>query len=176
VTRAFAFLSDFGFLQVESSPTIVRYRKGNVEINIYHGRQSYELGFEVSRDGTSYSISSIIRATDPETGKKYRNTAATTNTVLAQGLVKLVELVRQYGQRALSCDPDFFAELARQRKKWTEEYAIEVLESQLRPKADEAFRQGRYREAIDLYERFRPRLTPADLKKLEIAKRKAGVN
>jgi hypothetical protein len=40
----------------------------------------------------------------------------------------------------------------------------------LRPRADEAFRRGNYQEAAELYERIRPRLTPAELKKLAVAR------
>jgi len=49
-----------------------------------------------------------------------------------------------------------------------------VLEGQLRPKADDAFRRGDYREAAELYERIQPRLTPAEKKKLSIARQRGG--
>jgi hypothetical protein len=49
------------------------------------------------------------------------------------------------------------------------EYALDVLVNQLRPKAEEAFRRGDYRNAAELYERIRSRLTAAELKKLAIA-------
>lgn len=40
-------LSEFGFSQAESLPTTVRYRKGDLELNVYHGRGSYEVGFQI---------------------------------------------------------------------------------------------------------------------------------
>jgi len=140
VTRTFAFLSDFGFSQVEASPTIVRYRKDDIEADVYHGRKSYELGFEIGRDGVKYSMSELIRATDADAAKGYRNFAATTQRALTDGLAQLKGLIKQYGQRALNGDPEFFVMLENQHKTWGEEYALEVLELQLRPKADEAFR------------------------------------
>jgi hypothetical protein len=51
------------------------------------------------------------------------------------------------------------------RKSWSEGYALDVLEKQLRPKAQAAFQQGNYREAAELYERIRPRLSAAEEKK-----------
>jgi len=172
VTRTFAFLTNLGFSQVEASPTIVRYRKDDVEADVYYGRQSYELGFEVGRKGTKYSMSELIRATDPGTAGQYRNATATTQGALREALARLEGLAKQYGQRALQGDPVFFLALENQRKAWVEEYALEVLEGQLRPKAEEAFRRGNYREAAELYERIQPRLTSADLKKLAFAKKR----
>jgi hypothetical protein len=170
VTRTFAFLTNLGFLRTEASPTIVRYRKGDVEADVYHGRQSFELGFEIGRGGVKFSMSELIRATDPETARQYRNFAATTQSALTEGLARLEGLAKRYGQQALQGDPEFFVALENQRKSWAAAYELEVLEGQLRPKAREAFRQGNYREAAELYERIRPCLTPAELKKLKIAR------
>jgi hypothetical protein len=170
VARTFEFLTRLGFSQAETSPTLVRYRKDDIQAKVYYGRQSYELGFEIGHKGNEYSISELIRATDPETARQYRNPIATSQKALTEGLARLEELTRIYGLRGLQGDPEFFVALDRQRKSWAEAYALEVLESQLRPKADEAFRRGDYGEAVKLYERIRSRLSPADLKKLAIAK------
>lgn len=172
-TRAFAFLADTGFTQVEAEPTIVRYRRGDILVDVYHGRQSYELGFEIGRGGTRYSMSVLIRADDAEAAKRYRNYAATTQAGVAEGLAQLAALARQYGTRALQGDTEFFAMLEQRRKSWASEYALEVLAGQLRPKAEQAFRHGRFQEAAKLLERIRPLLAPAELKKLAIAKDRA---
>ncbi|HSD22470.1 MAG TPA: hypothetical protein VLC54_20640 [Anaeromyxobacter sp.] len=174
-TRSFAFLSDLGFGEVESLPTIVRYRNGDLEVAIYHGRQSFEIGFEVVRSGARYTISELIRAADPEAAERYRNYAATTPQGIAEGLSRLEGLVKRYGERALRGDPAFFATLDEQRRSWAEGYELDVLAGQLRPKADAAFRGGDYRQAADLYERIRPRLSAAELKKLALAKERAGL-
>jgi len=34
----FAGLEGAGFRQIESSPTFVRYRQGDIDVDIYHGR------------------------------------------------------------------------------------------------------------------------------------------
>ncbi|MGB9154635.1 MAG: hypothetical protein WCD70_16295 [Alphaproteobacteria bacterium] len=174
VARRFsAFLTDFGFLLIESSPTIVRYRKNDLEIDVYHGRSSYELGFGVTRNGVRYSLGELIRATDPKAAEQYKNYAATAQSALNEGLDILAKEVQLYAANALRDDPKFFVTLESQRHLWAEKYALEVLERQLKPKAEEAFRQGRYREAYELYERIKSRLTPTELKKLNIAKVRA---
>ena len=169
----FDFLHDLGFVEIESSPTIVRYRKDSIEVDVYHGRQSYEISFGISHDGVRFSISEIIRAIDPETAKKYRNPAATTQDVLAKSLLKLEKLVKQYCKQALQGNQDVFEALNIQRKTWAKKYALEVLAGQLRPRADEAFRLGRYHEAAELYKRIRPLLSPAEIKKLTIAEKRS---
>ena len=173
VTERFGFLSEWGFSMTESLPTLVRYRNGEIGVDVYHGRQSYELGFGVERLGVRYPLATLIRAIDPEAEQEYRNFAATTPDVVANGLTQLAELVKRYGEPALRGDAEFFARLDKQRVEWAEGYALDVLARQLRPKADAAFREGRYREAAELYERIRPRLTPAELKKLTLAKNRA---
>jgi hypothetical protein len=174
VSERFAFLDDLGFSKSESLPTLVRFRKGDLEINVYHGRQSFEIGFEIARQGAQYSISEIIRVTDPETAERYRNFSTTTPHGVAEGLTHLEELVKRYAGLALRGDPVFFAKLESQRKAWMEGYALDVLAGQLRPKAETAFRRGDYREAVALYEKIRPRLSATELKKLELARERAG--
>jgi hypothetical protein len=174
VTEKFMFLNDLGFSLVEALPTFVQYRKDGIKINIYHGRQSYELGFEIVRLGKRYSMSELIRIIDPEAAARYRNATATTQKSLTEELARLEELARRYGSRPLQGDPEFFAAIDNQRKSWAGGYALEVLERQLRPKADEVFRLGNYQKAAEIYERILPRLSPAELKKLSVAKKRGG--
>lgn len=172
-SERFAFLRELGFSELELSPTIVRFRKDDLEVDIYHGRQSFEIGFEVVRRGVRYSLAEIIRASDPEVAKRYRHYAATTSDDVLKSLEQLVELVRGYGGPALLGDAAFYLALDVQRRSWAEEYELDVLAGQLRPKAEAAFRHGDYREAAELYERIRPCLSAAELKKLSVAKMRA---
>lgn len=175
VSERFAFLDDLGFSRVESLPTLVRFRKGDLEVNVYHGRQSFEIGLEVVRQGERYSMSELIRVTDPETAGRYRNFATTTPQGIAEGLRRLKDLAQRYGNPALRGDPEFFTTIESQRKAWMEGYALDVLAGQLRPKAEAAFRKGDYQEAVELYERIRPRLSATELKKLTLARERAGL-
>ena len=173
VRQRFAFLADYGFHETESLPTIVRYRRGDLDLNVYHGRQSYEIGLQVGHADEQFSMSELVRAADPEAAERYRNAAATTPAALASGLERLAELVVRYGDRALRDDPGFFADLRRQRQFWAETYALDVLAAQTRPKAEAAFRDGRYREAAELYERIAARLSPAEKAKLAAARKRS---
>lgn len=176
--ETFAFLKDLGFSEAEASLTLVLYQKGSIEVDIYHGRQSYEISAGVTGFGTRYAMSEIIGITDPETAKRYRNAVATTPEGVAVALAELSSLMKLYGTAVLRGDQQVFSKLKEQRVKWSEEYALDVLADQLRPQADEAFRQGDYSTAADLYARIRERLSPAETKKLRLAEerrtRKSG--
>ena len=92
--QAFSFLSDLGFSEVESSPTVVRFRKDAIEVEICHGLQSYEIGVGISRLGVRYGLSAIIRTHDPDAADRYRYAAATTAQAVATGLGQVSVFVK----------------------------------------------------------------------------------
>lgn len=169
--KAFAFLADLGFGEVESNPTLVRYRKEDIEVDVYHGRQSYEVGAGITAFGTRYSLGEIIRAINPEAAKQFRYVTAITPEVVETALEHLSVLMELYGSAALRGDSQFISVLEEQQKIWTEEYALDVLAEQLQPQADEAFRRKDYSTATMLYSRIRQCLSPAALVKLRFAEK-----
>ncbi len=173
VRQGFEYLKDYGFTETEALPTIVRYRRGDLELNVYHGRRSYEIGLQIGHREEQFSIEEIVRATDPDAWEKFRYPAATTQKSLKSGVERLADLMRCNGKRALLGDPDFFADLRRQRQSWAEAYALDVLARQIRPKAEAAFRGGRYQEAAELYEKIAARLSPAEKAKLAVARKRS---
>lgn len=174
VRGAFLFLEELGFVEAEAAPTLVRYKKACMEVDIYHGRQSYEVGVGITAFGVRYAMSEIIRSSDPAAATAYRNAAATTPEGISRCLEELSSLMMRYGARALSGDRHYFIVLAEQRKQWSESYALDVLAKQLRPRAEEAFRREDYGTAFELYARIKGRLTPAEVKKLAVAKSRSG--
>jgi len=174
VREAFSFLLGDGFAEIEVLPTLVRYRKGDVEVDICHGRQSYEIGGGISFSGNRYAMSEVVRASDPDVAKVYRNPVATTQDGVTAGLDELSELMQRYGAEALRGDARLFSALELQRKRWAEEYALDVIEEQLRPRAEEAFRRGDYPKAAELYGRIGKRLSPVEVKKLAFAEEHCG--
>lgn len=172
VRRAFSFLTDLDFNEVEALPTLVRYRKDGVEVDVYHGRQSYEIGAGVSAFGTRYAISEIIRAVNPDAAKQFRYVTTSTSEGIILGLEKLSSLMKHYGREALEGNSKFFSKLEKQRQLWVEEYSLDVLAEQLRPQAEEAFRRKDYSKAADLYSRIKKCLSPAEIKKLNVAEKR----
>jgi hypothetical protein len=173
VRNHFAFLEESGFRVVEALPTIMRYGCGDLVAIVYHGRSSFELGLEAGREGEMYSMSELIRALDAVSGHSYRNFVATTEEQVQSGIQRLAELVKRHAEPLLRGDEGFFASLSLGRGTWAESYALDVLARQLRPQATEAFRQGRYDEAAELFERILPRLSPAERLKYDLARERS---
>jgi hypothetical protein len=96
-------------------------------------------------------------------------TPSAVNTFLQQ----LADLVRRYGERALRNDPACYEVLRQQQKVSVEQYWLDMRCRQVRPKAEAAFREGRYREAAELYREIRAGLTPTEIKKLAIAEKRS---
>jgi len=167
---------DFHCVAVEA--TFVRYESDCIFINIYHGSSSYEIGLEIGRlisvgkiIEEAYNISWLIKLVNPEKAADYQLFVATTPDLVKKGVFQLCELFKQYAGKALLADESIFALLAKQREEWKESYAKEVLAGQVRPKANEAFYNKNYGEAVCLYESIRSELTPTELKKLEFAQK-----
>ena len=171
--QAFSFLQDMGFVEVSASPTLVEYERDDLEVNVYHGRQSYEVGFEIVRAGTRYSLSALIKLAAPAEGKAYRNTMATSATAVRNGINRLRELVRRYAMTALQGDPETFHALDHQRIEWGQALELETQVASLKPKADEAFRLGHYAQAAELYDQIRAGLSPVEVRKADLARERA---
>jgi hypothetical protein len=170
VDSAFTFLKDMGFCVVESRSTIVIFKRGSVLVTLYHGRQSWEIGLQVSKDDETYSLFSILSVAGMPSADLYRNPVATNVPTVISGVRTVAGLLKQYGQPALDGDPVFFERLLQQRIDWS--FGIHA--DQVREKAQTAFRERRYREAAEHYADIEKALTPAELKKLAFALRKSN--
>jgi hypothetical protein len=107
VAERFAFLAAFGFSPSQSGPTFVSYRRDDLELHVYHGRQSFEVGLHVGCGADQFSLSELIRASDPAAAEDYRNPVATTPASVESAVDQLAQLVQRYGERALDDDPLF---------------------------------------------------------------------
>lgn len=172
VREAFSFLMDAGFSEIEALPTLVRYRKDDIWVDVHHGRQSYEIGCGFTVAGVRYSLADFMRVTDSDLAKTYRLRAATSPESVATCLEDLSVMVQRYGAAVLSGDPQFLAIVSERREQWLQEYSLDVQAEQIRPQAESAFRQGDYAKAAELYGLMRERLSPAEAKKLAFAERR----
>jgi hypothetical protein len=108
VLLTFDFLQEHGFLRFDESPTIVRYRKGDLQLNIFHGRRSYEIGLEIGKGNSLFSLREIIRISDKQAADAYFRCVARTLEVVSKGINQLSELLKKYGQRTLDGDQVFY--------------------------------------------------------------------
>lgn len=178
VETEFRFLGDYGFTEIASTPTLVRYVAGTRFVTVYHDERSCELGVEFGLTGqeseTKYSLNSLIHLDDPEEDLTSRDRIAMTPEEVGEGVRQLAAQLREHGVSVLRGDPDALAALENRRRQTLERLMREQAAAQARPRAEEAFRARRYSEAAQLYESISSSLSPAELKKLTYAKSRAS--
>lgn len=177
VLQSFKWLVDYRYRVVEEKSTFIRYEGPSGYVNVYHGRSSYEVGIEVGPPGkgvvSSYSMSELIRLSNIEEARIYRNPVVTTMRSMNDFVDAQAQRLREYGQRVLTGDAGVWEELQQQKQQWAKDFATEVLLSQIRPEAERAFRDHDFKRVVDLLSAVASQLTPAERKKLDFARRKA---
>jgi hypothetical protein len=170
--KEFHFLESLGFRVAETNETDVRYAGPTADLEVFHGRQSYEIGVNVVHQGDRYSLEEIRNLQSLQCGDAadFRKFAATDAHGIEVGVARVASACRECLQIILNDDPAIYRELQKLREAHGRELALASLISQVRPKADEAFRAKNYRQAAELYESIREGLSPAELRRLEIAK------
>lgn len=179
VEEQFGFLQEHGFRRVQSEPSFVRFESRHAYVNIYHGRQSFEIGLEVGsfivgEEETSYSMSEIIRLVEPSKADGYRNYAARSLNDVTEGVRALALLFRRYFEAGVLDDSDLIERLRKDRETWSWKYAKEVNLTHARQNLDIAWRAKDYAKVVELLRPLRDALTPTELHKLEYAERHAG--
>ena len=171
----FRWLEDYGYCLAGENSTIVRYEGPLGHVNVYHGRSSHEIGVEVGPPGeqiSSYSMSELIRLKDGEEAKYYIDPTVTSPQFIKSFISAQAQRLQVYGKRIFTGDNKVWHDLKQQRQKWSEEYAMDILLSQVRPEAEKSFRNNDFKRVVELLSRVEQRLTPAERKKLEYARRK----
>jgi hypothetical protein len=178
VEKKFSFLSAHGLKCVQSEPTLVRFESRSAYVNVYHGRQSFEVGLEIglltpSPEETSYSMSEIIRLVEPSKADEYRDYAAHNAEAVVEGVQRLSALLRRYVSAGILDDARLFERLGKGREAWSHNYAKEVNLTQARRKLESAWHAKDYAKVVELLNPLRDALTPTELQKLDYAEKHA---
>ena len=174
VRQHFKFLGRYGFNEILALTTIVQYRNRNLDVCVYHGRLSYEIGVEIYQADERFTIGELIRLSDEEAYEKYRSPMVSSSSVaLDSAIERLATLLSKYGEKALQNDYATFDALRKQGVVLVEQLALDVLESQIRPLAAQAFRERRYKDAAKLYKKISARLSNAERAKLAFARKQS---
>lgn len=181
VLESFQFLTtEFGFKVVRQNPTFVRYESQRAFANIYHGRGSYELGFEVGllpspgERENNFTLHEIILLQQAEAQTGYTFYQASTRERVKEWLPKLAQLVRDYAGPALNGDAGTFSALSELRKRNSDQFLLDMELSRARTNAENAWSHQDFQKFVSIMEPLESHLSPAERKKLSIAKRKAG--
>ena len=170
----FAFLETLGFHHVRSEQTFVRFESPRANVNVYHGRRSFEIGLEIESAADAYSFSEILRLVDRKQVEQYRNYATHTAQGVAEGVAKLAELFQGCIAAGILNDKQLFARLKAQRGELARNYALETQLEQARRKSEAAWRTQDYAAVVAALKPLRAALTATEVGKLEFAEKQCG--
>ena len=175
---AFGFLQrEFGFRLVESTPTRVRFETDRLFLNVYHGRQSYEIGVEVGVAGDPtvyrYGLPDVLGALAEKDPTRQTYFQASSPDAIRSSLATIADLV------ARVYPPVFVDRTALQRiddytRAENTAYTRQVVQQPVRDAADAAWRADDYATAARLYESISDGLTAVERRRLDYARRHAG--
>ena len=174
----FGFLTKepYGLQAVKKEPLALRYEGNGVVCVVFHERLSYELGVALWRPTEQreverpYTISDLMRVTDPKASRRYRRFAATSKDSLGRGLTKLAEDLEKYGASAIRNEPEFFHRLSAAREEAISEFGSAMVDQSARTEAEAAWRNGDFYRVARAYGRIESRLSPVERKKLNHAR------
>ena len=171
-------IKEYGFRCVKMEATIVRYESQKVFINLYHGRASYELGFEIGLQPSSldinerkFTLGEIIELEGVLSDTCNIYYQVSTQEGIKEFVPKMAELIKKYAVNALEGDVSTFEKLEWIQKQRSDKYLKDMELNRIRPKAEEAWHNKRYDEFIRIYEPIQNYISPAEVKKLEYAKK-----
>jgi hypothetical protein len=178
VLSSFSFLTEhYDFHVVKIKPTIVRYESSSVFINIFHGRSSFELGFEIGRidDGTGreeypYRLDTIVELMGAQEKAGATFFQASTRKSVKESVPQLASLAQSCASPFFTNDPVMFERLRKTSLAISLRIMKDLKRRTVRREAEVAWRSKDYAKIADLYESIREDLSPAEMKKLIYSK------
>ena len=177
VTKSFCFLiTDYDFQVVRVEPTIVQYETSKVFINIYHGRQSFEIGVEIGLICRGYDsrfrLPVVLKGL---LGKQTKHVQtfyqAHEKHVISHCVQKLALLVKEHCDPVLRGDQSAFNLVEKssfqESNAITQKYSIEPIKY----KADIAWKQKDYESVVSLYGSIKKHLNDIEKKRIDYARR-----
>lgn len=171
---AFVFLHELGFRMVVSDETYLRYESDKVFVNIYHGRSSFALSFEIGllvAPGSQYYPEEVAALGGAE-GETFFQ--ASTPDRVRKYLVRLSDLLRRHGSRLLTGDEAEFKRLQEVRDRTATTVTRGYFLSAMREKSDAAWKRRDYRAVVEALSEIGPDMSAAERRKLQYAIGKIG--
>jgi len=174
VMRQFQFLEALGFQCTAAESTIVSYESSTMVINIFHGRQSYEIGLEIaliSKLDKFYSIFEILQLVDARRFRDYRNYMTHSEEGIVDGVRRLAELFRECLDSGILADAEIFSKLEEVCGGLTRDYWLKAELAHAREIASDAWAKGDFQRFVNTFSSLQEHLSGSELKKFEYAKR-----
>jgi len=174
---AFSFLvEDRGFRLVRlEPPTFLRYESDTIFVNIYHGRQSYELNVEIGRIadpmGRSYRLPEVLGALFGWDDRRRTYFQASSSPVVRRCIETIADLVTRHYQQVLMGDREALDRIAAHTAEKAHMLEKEAVQRRVRGAAEKAWRAKNYAKVRELYESIRDDLSLVERKRLEYAEK-----
>jgi hypothetical protein len=161
---------------VWSTETTVRWESTEVFVQVrYDARRSFEVGLEIdqlakdtAQFGPPFSLGEVLGLVGVDLAHRPFFQASSEED-LNKALKTMARLLLQDGKQLLLNDGAAFRSLARQRDKDCREYAQNKRLTFMRAAAEKAWHEKDYKAVVDIYQAEMPHLSPAELKRYEIA-------
>lgn len=171
----FAFLSRRGFSVFSDSPGEVRFHSKNAAVSVTWDRRSGELDvyLEPLRDAETdkpYSLRDVLAmhgAALPEARQPFQVSEL---GKLQPFLHRLADDVSEYASEALAGDRMYYRRLSEFRSKQAQNFMRDMQVRRARANAAEAWKGREYGQVVEQFESIMDDLTPAERKKLEVAR------
>jgi hypothetical protein len=172
----FSFLTEGNkYKIIRESDTYLKLKSGIGYIIVYHGRLSYEIGVEFSpidaNEGELYTFEDLISLVDKQSASIYRRPSASTPDDVKNILIEQSNLLKEYGSRVLEGDERIWTELKQVKESRVKKYWSDRNATQVRAKANQAFRESRYKDYVNLLQDQDFELTKSEKKKLAYAEK-----
>lgn len=164
------------FKEVRGEPTYLRFEHGNIFVEVFHGRSSFELGIEVGRwvevgnelVEQKFHIRDVLHLLAPQV--TYRALTAKTGEEVIRFLNVLVVWLDSFADLLLSDNGEIFDQLSEQSERESTNYLEGVRAQRLRDNASEAWRRKDFGSVILAYEEIESELKSIKLRESETIK------
>lgn len=167
--REFSFLSGLGFSLEDQEDTSVTFSRSDLLIEIDIDPRDRSTSLRIGTFEQMYNLSEFSQIIDSAASRHPYEMDSSTERTTTVKLRLMADYFRANVDTILEGGPTLFARLREQRSVNAKNYALDVLASQIRPKAEVAFRAKDYKLAAELYGQIAARLTPSETMKLRIA-------
>lgn len=167
---AFAFLQRIGFEVVQREPSLVVFEDGNVFVNVYQGRSSYQVGLELGRLDDArhhkYSLYEVLEALAPSEVEKAK-CQTTDPAVLERCLSAIADVVERTCGPLLAGDAGAFEDLRIAVAPRRTEVTLRAEFGAILDRADQAWEAKDFRRARELYNQAAPALNEPRRRRLK---------
>jgi hypothetical protein len=175
VITAFAFLNDWGFRVVYSTELLVRFESNTRIIKVFQERNSFEVGVEIGRwvdtdrgvREQSFSLADVVTKFGMHDVWEFREMSGRTQRSLNRALMRLARLTRKHAVDVLSGDDAPLDELSVENAVRGVSQREARRASDLRIRANEAWRRKEFREVVSIYSELDHGLVTVALKAFE---------